>query len=58
MPIQNKGKILVLHILIFKFLERWREDKRLWTEWYQKFPKFELFNKIKHSVCDFSTIKR
>jgi len=23
----------VLYVLIFKFLERRREDKRFWTEW-------------------------
>jgi hypothetical protein len=31
--IQNYSKIIVLFILIFTFLDRRREDKRLWAEW-------------------------
>jgi hypothetical protein len=33
---------MVLYILIFKFLERRLEEKRLWTEWTKAFPKFNL----------------
>jgi hypothetical protein len=31
-PVQNHRKIIVLHILIFKFFGRRREDRRFWTE--------------------------
>jgi hypothetical protein len=36
------GKIIVLCILIFKFLDSKLEDKRLCTEWLQAFPDFNL----------------
>jgi hypothetical protein len=29
---------MVWYILILKFLDRKREDKRLWTEWWQHSP--------------------
>jgi hypothetical protein len=32
-PHKTTGRILVLCILIFTFLDSRREDKRLWTEW-------------------------
>jgi hypothetical protein len=41
-PYKTKGKIMVLYILIYLVLVRKWEDKRLWREWYQVFPKFNL----------------
>jgi hypothetical protein len=32
-PYKTTGRIMVLYILFFKFLESRREDRRLWTEW-------------------------
>ena len=37
-PYKTTGKIIVLCILLFKFLE----DKRFCTEWWQAFPDFNL----------------
>jgi hypothetical protein len=32
-PYKTSGRIMVLYILTFKFLDSRREDKRLWTDW-------------------------
>jgi hypothetical protein len=32
-PLRNTGKIMVLYILTFMFLDSRREDKGFWTEW-------------------------
>jgi hypothetical protein len=32
-PYKTTGRIMVLYILTFTFLDRRRDDKRLWTEW-------------------------
>jgi hypothetical protein len=32
-PYETTGKIMLLYILTFTFLDSRREDKRLWTEW-------------------------
>jgi hypothetical protein len=41
-PYKTTGRIMVLYILNFKFLDSRREDWRLWTEWLQAFPEFSL----------------
>jgi hypothetical protein len=33
---------MVVYNLTFTFLDSRRDDKRLWTEWYQAFPEFSL----------------
>jgi hypothetical protein len=42
-PHKTSGRIMVLYILTFTFLDSRRDDKRLWTECYQAFPEFSLF---------------
>jgi len=41
-PYKTTSEIMVLYILIFKFLERKREEKRFGTEWWQAFLEFNL----------------
>jgi hypothetical protein len=36
------GKIIILYILMFTFIERRREDRRFWIEWWQALPEFNL----------------
>ena len=42
-PYKTTGKIIVLYISNFKFLESKLEDKRFSTKWQQEFPVFNLF---------------
>jgi hypothetical protein len=41
-PYKTTGRLTVLYISTFTFLDSRREDKRLWTEWWQAFPEFSL----------------
>jgi len=39
-PYKTTGKIVILCILSFKFLEKKQIDERFGTDWYQPFPEF------------------
>jgi hypothetical protein len=41
-PYRTKGKITILYIVIFTFLDRRREDKSFWTERWHALPEFNL----------------
>jgi hypothetical protein len=43
-PHRTTGKIIVLYILTFMFLDSRQEDKRFWTEWQQATPEFFLIH--------------
>jgi hypothetical protein len=42
-PYSTTGKITVLYILIFRFFDMRREDKRFWIEGQQTFPEFTFW---------------
>jgi hypothetical protein len=45
-PYKTTGRIVVLYILTFTFLDSRWEDKRLWTEWQQAFPEYLLQTRL------------
>jgi hypothetical protein len=49
-PYKTTGRIMVLYILTFMFLDRRRDDKRLWTEWWQAFPEFSALAVTSHII--------
>jgi len=42
-PYNTISNIIVNHISTFKLLERTREDRIFWNEWWQVFHEFNLF---------------
>jgi hypothetical protein len=42
-PQKTAGKTKALYILVFKFLDKKLEDKRLRVEWYHAFARYSLF---------------
>ena len=54
-PQKTTGKIIVLYMVTFTFLDSKLEDKRFCTEWWQALPDFSLL--LIYSWTDFSFVK-
>jgi hypothetical protein len=48
-PYKTTGRIMVLYILTFTFLDSRRDDKGLWTEWQQAYLHYET------QICNSTT---
>jgi hypothetical protein len=49
--IHTKQRVkLVLCVLIFRFLDSRRKDKRLWTAWQQAFPELAALNFLVYAI--------
>jgi hypothetical protein len=41
-PYKTRGQVIAMYILIFTFLYSKQNERKLWSEWQQAFPKFDL----------------